>query len=90
MKDTLKILPSDQKKTFERIKDDGDFMAHFIENQENGFLNFTSILQLNSFDETPPTDVVGWMQADKALANLRDSASILLTMMRTMEKQQPP
>ncbi len=74
---------------FERIKEDSDFMAHFVENQEKGLLNYTSILQQNLFDGTPAADVMGWTQPDKALANLRDPASILLTIMRTMEKQQP-
>ena len=89
MKKTMRILPLDQQVMFERIKKDGDFMAHFIENQEEGFLNYTALLGQNPFDETPALDLMGWMQPDKALTDLRDTASILLTIMRTMEKQDP-
>ena len=89
MKKTKRTLTTDEQKAFDRIKGDGDHMAHFIENQEKELLNYALILRQNPFDETHAINVMGWMQPDKALADLRDTASILMSLMRNLEKQQP-
>ncbi len=89
MSKTKRILPVEQQAAFDRIKESGDFMAHFIENQEKGFLNYSALLRQNPFDDTPATNVMGWMEPEKALATLRDTASILISIMRDLEKQEP-
>jgi len=87
MKQTMKILPQSLQEMFERIKDDGDTMAHFIENQEHRLLNFSERFSHGETDESLDRNVMLWMKKEDALADLRDTASILLTIARTMESQ---
>ena len=64
-------------------------MAHFLERQDHRLLDYTALLAQNPYDETPAINVMGWMQPEKALPDLRDTAEILLSIMRVLEKQQP-
>ncbi len=88
MKQTMAVLSPDQRDVFERIKKDGDSMAHFIENQEHRLLEFSAQLAQNSHDERPSSNAMLWMKEEDALADLRDTASILLTLSRALDRQE--